>query len=120
VYGRQLAVYQASDNPSGVGDGRHGLVGIGTRCSYFKLDSIDLDGLRQCFVDPEVRIRQDFEFTNFTYPRISQISVKGGFLDRASAEFHPGLNSILGAKGTGSRSPMGFSAHFIASCLEPQ
>jgi PHP family Zn ribbon phosphoesterase len=101
VYERHLAVYQASDNPTGNGDGNHGLAGIGTRCSFFKLDALNLDGLRQCFVDPEVRIRQDFEFTSFTYPHISRIKVTGGFLDGANAEFHPGLNSILGAKGTG-------------------
>ena len=101
VFDRRLAVYQASDNPTGLGDGNHGLAGIGTRCSFFKLDYINLDGLRQCFVDPEVRIRQDYEFTSSTYPHISKISVTGGFLDGANAEFHPGLNSILGAKGTG-------------------
>jgi AAA domain-containing protein/PHP domain-containing protein len=101
VYERHLAVYQASDNPTGLGDGNHGLAGIGTRCSYFKLDSINLDGLRQCFVDPEVRIRQDFEFADRIYPYISKIEVKGGFLDAAKVEFHSGLNSILGAKGTG-------------------
>jgi len=100
VFDRRLAVYQASDNPTGLGDGRHDLAGIGTRCSFFKLDSINLDGLRQCFVDPEVRIRQDFEFASST-SHISKISVKGGFLDGASADFHSGLNSILGAKGTG-------------------
>ena len=77
------------------------LAGIGTRCSFFKLDSINLDGLRQCFIDPEVRIRQDYEFISLTYPQISKISVTGGFLDGVNAGFHPGLNSILGAKGTG-------------------
>ncbi len=101
VYARHLAVYQASDNPTGLGDGKHGLAGIGTRCSFFKLDLINLDGLRQCFVDPEVRIRQDFEFTSSVYPYISNINVKGGFLDGVEAKFHSGLNSILGAKGTG-------------------
>src|ERR1035437_1528343 len=43
VYERRLAVYQASDNPTGLGDGNHGLAGIGTRCSFFKLDAINLE-----------------------------------------------------------------------------
>ena len=101
VYTRQLAVYQASDNPTGLGDGKHGLAGIGTRSSLFKLDRINLEGIRQCFVDSEVRIRQDFEFASLTYPYINKIKVTGGFLDGVDAEFHPGLNSILGAKGAG-------------------
>jgi PHP family Zn ribbon phosphoesterase len=101
VYNRRLAVYQASDNPSGLGDGKHALAGIGTRCSFFKLDTVNLEGLRQCLGDPEVRIRQDLEFTTSTYPFISKIKVTGGFLDGGEATFHAGLNSILGAKGAG-------------------
>ncbi len=101
VYKRKLAVYQASDNPSGAGDGNHGLAGIATRCSYFKLDHLKLDGLSQCFVDPDVRIRQDFEFAIFSYPRLVRMRVASGFLDSVEAVFHEGLNSILGAKGAG-------------------
>jgi PHP family Zn ribbon phosphoesterase len=100
-YKRKLAVYQASDNPSGTGNGKHAVSGIGTRCSYLKLDQINIDGLRQCFADPDVRIRQDFEFTVIKYPRIVKLNITGGFLDGESAVFHSGLNSILGAKGTG-------------------
>jgi hypothetical protein len=100
-YKRKLAVYQASDNPSGVNDGKHAITGIGKRASYFKLDEINLAGLRQCFVDPDVRVRQDFEFSTIKYPRISSARVVGGFLDGETAVFHSGLNSIVGAKGTG-------------------
>ena len=100
-YRRKLAVYQASDNPSGDGSGQHSLDGIGARCAYFKLQQVNLEGLRQCFFDPDVRIRQDFEYSDAKYPHIKSIQVKGGFLDGAFAEFHPGLNSILGGKGTG-------------------
>lgn len=101
TYQRKLACYQASDNPSGENDGLHALSGIGGRCAFFKLDRVDIDGLRQCLADPDVRIKQDFELTSFVYPRISKIEVTGGFLDRAEAIFHGGLNSILGAKGAG-------------------
>ena len=101
TFKRKLAVYQASDNPCDDGSGAHGLEGIGTRCSYFKMERVNLDGLRQCFFDPDVRIRQDFEFQELTYPYIKSITIRGGFLDEATATFHPGLNSILGAKGTG-------------------
>ena len=99
VYQRTLAVYQGSDNPAG--DGGHGLDGIGTRCSYFKMDRINLEGLRQCFADADVRIRQDFEFTTVQYPRIKSVRISGGFFDGTEAVFHEGLNSIVGAKGAG-------------------
>jgi len=101
TYRRRLAVYQASDNPSGRDDGKHALVGIGTRTAYFKLDKINLEGLRQCLADPDVRIRQDFEYAAGSYPRIKRVSVTGGFLNEGRVEFHDGLNSILGAKGAG-------------------
>lgn len=101
VYQRKLAVYQSSDNPS-LGDGHgHALDGIGTRCSHFKLEHINLDGLRQCFADPDVRIRHDFEFETWQYPRIKQVAISGGFLDGQIVELHTGLNSILGGKGAG-------------------
>src|ERR1035438_3315771 len=101
VYKRKLAVYQASDNPTGLGDGKHGLKGIGARCSYFKLDQINIEGLQQCLADPDVRIRQDYEYSAVTYPHITRVKITGGFLDGAEATFHSGLNSILGAKGAG-------------------
>ena len=97
----KLAVYQASDNPLNDGSGRHGLEGIGTRCAFFKMDTINLEGLRQCFYDTEVRIRQDFELVERTYPYIVRVSISSGFLENAVANFHPGLNSIIGGKGAG-------------------
>lgn len=98
---RKLAVYQASDNPLSDGSGEHGLEGIGTRCAFYKLDQINLDGLRQCLYDPDVRIRQDYEFKEQRYPYIREVSITSGFLDGATASFHQGLNSVLGGKGTG-------------------
>lgn len=100
-YQRKLAVYQASDNPCPDGSGRHCLAGIGTRCAYFKMERVNLDSLRQCFADPNVRIKQDFELQTFVYPHIRSIKITGGFLDKQEACFHSGLNSILGAKGAG-------------------
>lgn len=98
---RKLAVYQASDNPCPDGSGRHGLEGIGERCAFFKVERVDLDGLRQCFADPDVRIRQDFETLDTVYPRISKLKITGGFLDGTRIEFHEGLTSVLGGKGAG-------------------
>lgn len=99
VYRRKLAVYQASDNPCR--EGGHCLDGIGTRCACFKLEHINLEGLRQCFADPDVRIRQDYELKTWKYPQIKQVKVSGGFLGDQTVEFHSSLNSILGGKGAG-------------------
>ncbi|MCG3134365.1 MAG: hypothetical protein HMLKMBBP_01671 [Planctomycetes bacterium] len=98
-YRRKLAVYQASDNPGA--PGTHSLATIGSRCAFFKMDRIDIDSLKQCLADPDVRIRQDFELKTYSYPRIQSLRITGGFLDGESIVFHDGLNSILGAKGTG-------------------
>jgi len=111
-YRRKLAVYQASDNPcldkngkiitSGKYAGRHCIAGIGFRYSYFKVDqNISLESLRQCFIDPDVRVRQSWEYKDEVYPYIKRVKINSGFLNEVEAVFHSGLNSILGAKGVG-------------------
>jgi len=111
-YKRKLAVYQSSDNPyidrngniivTGSYAGKHSIYGIGYRYSYFKVDeNISLESLRQCFIDPEVRIRQSFEYKKRTYPHIKSVKINSGFLSEIKSNFHQGLNSILGAKGVG-------------------
>jgi len=112
AYQRKLAVYQSSDNPyidkdgnittGGLHAGKHSIEGIGYRYSYFKVDdNISLESLRQCFIDPEVRIRQSFEYKKRTYPYIKNVKINSGFLTDIEYDFHQGLNSILGAKGVG-------------------
>ena len=108
TYQRKLAVYQASDNLCSDGSGQHCLEAIGSRFSYFKLEQINLQGLRQCFIDPDVRIRRDCEWRSFTYPHIKSVRITSGFLDGQTFEFHPGLTSILGAKGAGKSLLMDF------------
>jgi len=101
TYQRKLAVYQASDNLDPSNSGKHSLAGIGMRYSYFKMERINLESLRQCFVDPDVRIRQENELLSFAYPQICKVAINSGFLDGQEVKFHSGLTSILGAKGAG-------------------
>ena len=112
TYKAKLAVYQASDNPSlkengtrdvdGPNSGKHTIEGIGYKFTYFKLDeNISLDSLKQCFFDPEVRIKIPDDFSDEIYPCINSVSVNSGFLKDVEIGFHDGLNSILGAKGVG-------------------
>jgi len=96
------AYYQASDNPDPEKPTRHSLAGLGALYSWFKLDEIDLEGLRQCFADPEVRVQLADEHHEVGYPKIVSMRIgESGFLRNQTFEFHQGLNSIIGGKGVG-------------------
>lgn len=100
-YKRKLAVYSASDSRV-EGKGGHYLEGIGSQYTYFKMDTnISLESLRQCFIDPDVRIKQSYEEINFIYPYIKEIDINSGFFKDQNVILHPGLNSIIGPKGAG-------------------
>jgi hypothetical protein len=99
VYKRKLAVFQSSDNRDPNGNG-HSLEGIGSRVSYFKLDKINLEEIRQCFIHPEARIA--IELKTNKHNIIKSLQVGGnGFLKNQKFEFHEGLNSVIGGKGVG-------------------
>lgn len=99
---RKLSVIQASDNPHPSEPRKHGLEGVGTRYTYFKMDEdVNLEGLRLCFIDRDTRIRQSFEYKERLFPHIKCVQIKGGFLDRVTVPLHEGLNCVLGAKGAG-------------------
>ena len=90
---------------------------VGCRASYLKLGAMPtLEGLRQAFLMPETRIRlpeslrQTWEHVagvKFlanpapTWPRITEVQMTGGFHDGLRIDVAPGLNSIIGGKGTG-------------------
>lgn len=96
------AIYQASDNPDPKNPTKHSLDGLATRYSSFKVDSINLEGLRQCFADPEVRIRLMGDDKDTPYHRIVSLKVgETGFLHHQNFGFHEGLNSLIGGKGVG-------------------
>lgn len=98
---RKLGVYIASDSRNST-DAEHSFNGIGSKYTYFKIDEdCNLESLRQCFIDRDVRIRQHFEYKESVYPFLKTVKVSGGFFDGQAASFHPGLNSILGGKGAG-------------------
>lgn len=103
-YRRRLAVYRASDNRASASSSNHSTDGLGDRYAYFKMDEITLEALRQCFCDPEVRIRSDVfieDAAERTFPQLVSLTVSQGFLGGQTIEFHEGLNSIIGGKGVG-------------------
>jgi ABC-type lipoprotein export system ATPase subunit len=108
TYRRELAVYQASDNPVAKGHG-HGLDGIGTRFTYFYVERpVSLESLRQCFIDRDARIvypppgrSATDESVIAAAPCIRGLEVTGGFLDGLDLRLHDGLTTVLGSKGSG-------------------
>jgi hypothetical protein len=92
-YKQKLPVYRVSDS--------HSLDTIGSSYTHFKLDKISLEGLRQCFFDPDVRIKQKDEFEIKKFPKIIYLKVSQGFLKNQKINFNEGLNSIVGGKGVG-------------------
>lgn len=108
----KVAIYQASDNlePNGEGHCVHTMASIFT---YFKLDEITLEGLRQCFCDPDVRIKLAGDFLIKQCPSITSMSVSRGFLNNQRICFHQGLNSIVGGKGSGKS----LIVEFLRFCL---
>jgi len=99
---RRLGVYIVSDSREEPTASQHTLAGIGANWTYFKVDAEpSLESLRQCLIDRDVRIRQQFEMKTAIYPQILEVGITGGFFDGEKAPFHQGLNSILGAKGAG-------------------
>jgi PHP family Zn ribbon phosphoesterase len=103
-YGRELAVYQASDNPHPSGGG-HALDGIGARVTHiYAQGPLTLESVRQAFVDRDARIDIPTETVAPPIERsahVAGMAVTGGFLDGLDIELHNGLTTILGAKGSG-------------------
>lgn len=96
------AFYQSSDNPDPEQNEKHSKEGLGKRSTWFKLDEITVEGLRQCFTDPETRIRQMDKWKDSSWPHIVKMKVgSAGYLCDQNFQFHPGLNSIIGGKGAG-------------------
>lgn len=90
---------------------------VGKRAVYLKMGPTPtLEGLRQAFLVPETRIRfperlrvslADVKGVAFldnptpSWPRINRVAVVGGFHDGLDVSFGPGLNAVIGGKGTG-------------------
>jgi len=91
--------------------------GLGERATYLKMGDVpSLEGLRQAFLVAETRVRvpeglrsrwghvKGLRFVADplpTWPRLSHVRVDGGFHDGLDVELAPGLNAVIGGKGTG-------------------
>ena len=99
---RKIVAIKSSDNPDPNDKTKHSIEGIGKRYTFFKLDEhINLEGIKQCLYDPEVRIKISKAYKEESFPKIISIKASDGFLNKQNIEFHSGLNSIIGGKGVG-------------------
>lgn len=102
AFRRRPACYMASDNPDPDNPVKHSAQGLGARRSYFRLeDNVTLEGIRQCFADPDVRIDLGHDRNPTPVPQIVSLAVTEGFLNHQRIRFHSGLNSIIGGTGVG-------------------
>ena len=102
---------------------------VGKEATYLKLGSTPtLEGLRQAFLAPTTRIRfprslesdwnsvQGAIFIDSPlpdWPRLTSVHVEGGFQDGLDIELGPGLNAIIGGKGTGKSALIETIRHVI-------
>ncbi len=107
---------------------------IAQRAIYLKLGARPtLEGLRQAFLSPTTRIRfpestrsdwgrvKGVAFTNDVrpaWPRLSRLTIKGGFHDGLELQFGPGLNALIGGKGTGKSAVIEIIRHVVGA-LQP-
>jgi ABC-type lipoprotein export system ATPase subunit len=98
------------------GDTRN-LETVGERATYLKLGPRPtLEGLRQAFLVAETRVRlperlrprwghvRGVSFLTDpepAWPRVARVRIDGGFHDGLALDLAPGLNAVIGGKGTG-------------------
>jgi uncharacterized membrane protein len=112
-----IALITFSDNPHESKNPKHGLWGIGSHYTWIKMDETPtLEGLRQAFLLPEFRIKNEFESPNSPYTTpdiwIKSISVFNTTITSDSIplklDFNPQLNTIIGGRGSGKSSVLRF------------
>lgn len=112
-----LALLTFSDNPHEPKDPRHGLAGIGSRFTWIKMDNTPtLEGLRQAFLLPQFRIKNEFDCPGIPYETpelwIKSISITETTITNGTTpliiEFSPQLTTIIGGRGSGKSSILRF------------
>jgi energy-coupling factor transporter ATP-binding protein EcfA2 len=112
-----LSILTFSDNPNEPKNSKHGLWGIGTHYTWIKMDEMPtLEGLRQAFLIPEYRIRNEFDCPSTPYIQpelwIKSISISNTTITEPTIplkiEFSPQLNTLIGGRGSGKSSILRF------------
>ncbi len=74
---------------------------IGRASTLIKMERLDFASLKFALQDPKARVAQGTGSKAPRYPRILSLRVSGGFLADQEFLFNPGLNCLIGARGTG-------------------
>lgn len=107
----RAALISGSDNPSKDDQAVHSIEGFGSAFTWIKTSSLSFEGLKQVFLDPDNRcinmlelqkIGTDFNPNEVTYNYVSGIKLENiSHLSNLDMRFSPGLNCIIGGRGTG-------------------
>jgi len=116
------------------GDTR-GLDDVGRRAVYLKLGAKPtLEGLRQAFLATSTRVRfpeplrgdwgrvkaiQFLSSPSPTWPRLTRLKIQGGFHSGLDIPLAPGLNAVIGGKGTG-KSALIEALRYIVGARAPE
>lgn len=105
------ALITGSDNPLNSDESKHALEGIGKTFTWVKTATLDFEGLRQVFIDPDYRvinylklieIGKDYNPNIVMKNYISGIELKGfKHIDNMNIRFSPHFNCIVGSRGSG-------------------
>ncbi len=99
-YDRAIACVQGSD--------AHLLSQVGSRCVLVRMHHLSLEGVRQAFAFPKMRIRFPSEWSIQKYPYIVSLTVNQGFLKGQTLAFNSNLNCIVGGAGSGKSTVIEF------------
>lgn len=114
---KKVAITTFSDNPYAPKQSKHGLDGIGCRYTWIKMNEFpSLEGLRQAFLLPEFRVKNDFVSQQVPYKApelwVKSISIiETSITDGATPlkiDFSPQLTTIIGGRGSGKSSILRF------------
>jgi len=99
-YNRALACVQGSD--------AHKTETIGKRRTLLKMQHLTLEGLKQAFSEPKLRIKFPNDAEEVTYPHIVKMKVSQGFLADQEIIFNNGFNCLVGGAGSGKSTVIEF------------
>lgn len=86
-----------------------------TATSLIKMSELNFDSFKSAFTDPTSRIKLNSSIKTTYKSYISQICVKGGYLDGLELYFSYELNTIIGGRGTGKSTLITFIRYVLGN-----
>jgi len=114
---KKVSLTTFSDNPHEPKNPKHGLDGMGNRYTWIKMDETPtLEGLRQAFLLPDFRVKNDFDSQLAPYKTpelwVKSISITETTITDGPTplkiDFSPQLTTIIGGRGSGKSSILRF------------